>query len=93
MTTAHPTSGAQGTEGEENPLDLGFGWMWAVMSNCQSILYHDELVRGDVGPVPTEIIHFFCEKRSVHTTECIVTAVYIRLPFLNTPYSACDDVG
>ena len=50
MITARPTSGAQGTEEEEPPLDL--------VSNRQPILYHDELVRRDGGPVPTKIIHF-----------------------------------
>jgi hypothetical protein len=30
--------------------------MW--VSNCQPVLYPDEVVRGDRGPVPTEIIYF-----------------------------------
>jgi len=55
------------------------------MSNRQPVLYLDELVRSDRGPVPTEIVHFLCEKRSAHMSECSVVPIHIRLPFLDAP--------
>jgi len=55
------------------------------VSNRQPVLYLDELVGSDRGPVATEIIHFLCDNISAHASECIVVPVYIRLPFLNAP--------
>lgn len=48
----------------------------SVVSDRQPVFYLDELVRSDRGPVPTEIIHFLCEKRDQHIRVNVLRYLY-----------------